>query len=69
MAGSGPSVIAMPGRGAYGRAMAAAVLRLLTLIALSFYQAPELMSRIRTAIANFKLSRASSSSAVVTEHA
>jgi ribose transport system ATP-binding protein len=30
----------------------------LTLLALSFYQAPELSSRMRTAFANFKLSRA-----------
>jgi len=30
----------------------------LTLVALSFYQAPELMKRVRTSIANFRLSRA-----------
>jgi ribose transport system ATP-binding protein len=30
---------------------------LLTLVALSFYQAPELLRRAKTAIANFRLSR------------
>jgi ribose transport system ATP-binding protein len=44
----------------YGRIMVG----LLTLIALSFYQAPELMKRIRTAIANFRLARAPAAAAV-----
>jgi ribose transport system ATP-binding protein len=39
----------------YGRIMVG----LLTLVALSFYQAPELMKRLRTAVSNFRLSRAS----------
>jgi ribose transport system ATP-binding protein len=37
----------------YGRIMVG----LLTLIALSFYQAPELIARAKTAVANFRLSR------------
>ena len=36
----------------------------LTLLALSFYQAPELLTRTRTGIANFRLAHASTSPAV-----
>lgn len=43
----------------YGRIMVG----LLTLVALSFYQAPELMKRIRTAISNFRLAHATSAPA------
>jgi hypothetical protein len=38
----------------YGRIMVGA----LTLVALAFYQAPELLARFRTFVANFRLSRA-----------
>jgi ribose transport system ATP-binding protein len=41
---------------AYGRIMVG----LLTLVALSFYQAPELMRRAKTSIANFRLTRGGS---------
>jgi ribose transport system ATP-binding protein len=41
----------------YGRIMVG----VLTLVALSFYQAPELMKRMRTAISNFRLSRSPTS--------
>ena len=44
----------------YGRIMVG----LLTLIALSFYQAPELMKRIRTSVANFRLTRAAPTGSV-----
>ena len=33
---------------------------LLTLVALSFYQAPELAKRLRTSVSNFRLSRGGS---------
>ena len=39
---------------------------LLTLLALSFYQAPELMARIRAGVSNFKLAHTSTSTAVDT---
>lgn len=47
----------------YGRIMVG----LLTLVALSFYQAPELSKRAKTAIANFRLSRGGAGAGVLVE--
>jgi ribose transport system ATP-binding protein len=46
----------------YGRIMVG----VLTLLALTFYQAPELLSQVRTAISNFRISRARSGDVVET---
>jgi ribose transport system ATP-binding protein len=44
----------------YGRIMVG----VLTLMALTFYQAPELLNQVKTAISNFRISRARSSDLV-----